>query len=155
MPSKAKRRNGLLLKTPISGASAGRICSTIRVWSPLAIYRVSECAHGMTTSPCTAKRCLLTAHTNNWAVVRRRVFNGGIHNGAESFLFIDGHGSFYSTKPIEEYLDATSSSEVEYAYMYPPNVTPGEAGMVDDAFLSGPLSLEIRQLAALTEGARN
>lgn len=53
--------------------------------------------------------------------------NGGIHNGSESFLFIDGHGSFYSTKPIEEYLDTTSSSEVEYAYMYPPNVTPGEA----------------------------
>jgi len=47
-------------------------------------------------------------------------------NGTESFLFVDGHGSFYSTKSIEEYLDATSYPVVEYAYSYPPNVPPGE-----------------------------
>lgn len=60
-------------------------------------------------------------------MVRRRGLSGGIHNGEESFLFVDGHGGFYSTKPIEEYLDATSSLDVEYVYMYPPNVTPGKA----------------------------
>ena len=53
--------------------------------------------------------------------------DGGIHNGTESFLFIDGHGNFHSTDPIEEYLDATSYPAVEYAYTYPPEVIPGEA----------------------------
>ena len=27
---------------------------------------------------------------------------GGVHNGKDTFLFIDGHGGFYSTLPIRE-----------------------------------------------------
>ena len=49
---------------------------------------------------------------------------GGPHNGTESFVFVDGHGSFHSTEPVLEFLLATNEKK---AFTYPPNVTPNEA----------------------------
>ena len=48
---------------------------------------------------------------------------GGVHNDTETFLFVDGHGSFHSSEPIVEWFRVANN----YAYTYPPNVTPGEA----------------------------
>ena len=48
---------------------------------------------------------------------------GGVHNDTETFVFVDGHGSFHSTEPLAEFYLATP----EYAYTYPPNVHPNEA----------------------------
>ena len=48
---------------------------------------------------------------------------GGIHNQRETWVFIDGHGGFYSTMPIrEDYLITPT-----FAYTYPPRLTPSEA----------------------------
>ena len=52
-----------------------------------------------------------------------RSFCGGVHNDTETFVFMDGHGSFHSTEPIVEFFQATP----EYAFTYPPNVLPNEA----------------------------
>ena len=51
--------------------------------------------------------------------------DGGPHGGAETFVFIDGHGAFYSTKPVEEFL--RSVDRFDKAYTYPPNVDPSKA----------------------------
>ena len=48
---------------------------------------------------------------------------GGIHNGTETFTFMDGHGGLFSTTPIHEYWLATNSE----TFTYPPNVVPAEA----------------------------
>ena len=48
---------------------------------------------------------------------------GGIHNGKDTFLFIDGHGGFYSTLPIRE----AYAINPTYHFTYPPMVRPGEA----------------------------
>ena len=48
---------------------------------------------------------------------------GGIHNGKDTFLFIDGHAGFYSTLPIREaYL-----IKATFDFTYPPLVRPAEA----------------------------
>ena len=49
--------------------------------------------------------------------------HGGIHNNKETFVFIDGHGGFYSTKPIGE----NRLVNPTYTFTYPPDVTAGEA----------------------------
>lgn len=49
--------------------------------------------------------------------------NGGPHNGTEDFVFMDGHAGLYSTEPIVEFYQASST----YTYTYPPNVAPAEA----------------------------
>lgn len=49
--------------------------------------------------------------------------NGGVHNGAEDFVFADGHASFHSTKPIVEWWIASSTGNMTY----PPNATASEA----------------------------
>ena len=48
---------------------------------------------------------------------------GGIHKNKETFVFIDGHGGFYSTKPIGENWLVNPT----YVFTYPPGVTSGEA----------------------------
>ena len=47
--------------------------------------------------------------------------SAGIHNGSESFTFVDGHGAFYKTEPIGRYTAG------QYAYTYPPGVKAGRA----------------------------
>ena len=47
----------------------------------------------------------------------------GVHNGTETFVFVDGHGGFFSTEPVAEYFAAVNT----YAYTYPPGVVPNEA----------------------------
>lgn len=49
--------------------------------------------------------------------------NGGVHNGTETYVFVDGHGDFYSTKPISEDYPVASTGKLTY----PPRVTPSEA----------------------------
>ena len=46
---------------------------------------------------------------------------GGIHNGTESFTFVDGHGAMYETEPISSHFHHS------YAYTYPPRRKPGNA----------------------------
>ena len=48
---------------------------------------------------------------------------GGVNNDNETFVFVDGHGSYHSTKPIVEWWLSTTT----YALTYPPNVSPSEA----------------------------
>lgn len=48
---------------------------------------------------------------------------GGVHNDRETFVFVDGHGSFHSTEPVIEYFIEANT----YAFTYPPGVTPAEA----------------------------
>ena len=48
---------------------------------------------------------------------------GGVHNNIETFVFVDGHGGFFSTEPVAEYFAAVNT----YAYTYPPGVHPNVA----------------------------
>ena len=76
--------------------------------------------------------CIRETASANWSPgIRGDTFDygtfdyikGGIHNGRETFIFVDGHGGFDSTEPVIEYFEATNT----YAYTYPPDVHPSEA----------------------------
>ena len=49
--------------------------------------------------------------------------NGGVHNGTKTYMFVDGHGDFYSTEPVYEYFLSAKTGTLTY----PPEVPPSEA----------------------------